>query len=260
MSDPLRVWARLLALTTPLLLLPTFVSITCATPNSPASAPGALSGAAVPYAGPTREPGPQVEAAAVQAGASQDWWSAARAEIEQEEYWPSPCAGGLQAPNRGQGLRTSFLGDHIEISPRLAERGAWRLQWRTCAVGRADPTQPAAAPAAPVADGTRVSYRRPGWTEWFENDPAGLEQGFTLTERPPGEGALRIEVGWSGDLCAVPIPDTQALEFRDEHGVAVLRYGGLAARDARGQRLETHLEAGEQGLTLAVMDEGLARR
>jgi hypothetical protein len=47
-----------------------------------------------------------------------------------------------------------------------------------------------ATPGAPVADGSRVVYRRGALTTWYANGPLGLEQGFTLAK--PQAVSLRL--------------------------------------------------------------------
>ena len=41
---------------------------------------------------------------------------------------------------------------------------------------------------------TRVEIVRPGVIEWYENSPLGLEQGFTIVTRTPGEGPFVLEL------------------------------------------------------------------
>ena len=44
----------------------------------------------------------------------------------------------------------------------------------------------------------RVEIRRDGLIEWYENRPEGLEQGFTVEQRPAGEGDLVLRLQVSG--------------------------------------------------------------
>ena len=41
---------------------------------------------------------------------------------------------------------------------------------------------------APTADLNRVEYQHESLTEWYVNGPAGLEQGFTVNDRPGRRG------------------------------------------------------------------------
>ena len=102
--------------------------------------------------------------------------------------------------------------------------------------------------------GSRVSYSRPGWSEWYENTPAGLEQGFTLERRPVGEGPLRIAGTLASGLDA-EFHDEE-VDFVDEHEALVLRYGKLAAYDADGKELPCELVLEGRTLAIEVDDRG----
>jgi len=236
-----------------------------------------------PPAQPPAQPpaGPPAPTAATRAaGVDERWWRRTSAALERQEYEATPGEHGLQAPNRAQNLRTLFRPQGIEVRPRQGSRvawptlqaaggglrlasperaatpsatPAWRFGWETTALGRPG-TMVDAAPSTPRADGARVTYVRPGWTEWYENTPAGLEQGFTIDRRPPGEGPLSIagtiRGGVEGKLAA------GAVEFCDEQGAPVLHYGHLVAYDAEGRVLPSRLSLKEQGLVIAVDDAG----
>ncbi|HEY6193803.1 MAG TPA: FG-GAP-like repeat-containing protein [Candidatus Eisenbacteria bacterium] len=178
-----------------------------------------------------------------------------RGAIEREEYNASASAEGLQAPNRAQNLRSWFRSEGVELVPRTAESGEWCVRWQTEAWGRNGRMRQAGA-AAPVADGPRVEYRRAGLLEWYENGKEGVEQGFTLANRPAGAGPLRIEGRISGELRATASACGDAVDFLDRAGVLVLRYGKLAVHDARGARLDARLDLGQGRLAIEVEDQG----
>jgi hypothetical protein len=113
-----------------------------------------------------------------------------------------------------------------------------------------------AGPAALEHQGSRVSYIRRGWSEWYENTADGLEQGFTLDRRPPGQGSLRITGTLPTDLKA-ELRDG-AVDFLDAHGARVLRYGKLMAYDASGLVLPSRLAVEERTLALEIDDRGAA--
>lgn len=59
----------------------------------------------------------------------------------------------------------------------------------------------APAKAELVVNGNRVEYQRGALTEWYVNDERGLEQGFTLAERPLATArstSLRFELTAGG--------------------------------------------------------------
>ena len=187
--------------------------------------------------------------AARQAGARPDWWQSVSQQMAVEEYHASVADGGLQAPNRAQNLRTRFGAQGIGVEPRIlgGAASAWRFGWETAAIGR--PGQ-MAEPAPPTlhSEAARVTYTRPGFSEWYVNSPAGVEQGFTLDEQPPGDGVLRIAGTLAGGLRA-ELADG-AVDLFDPHGVPVLRYGKLAVLDANGRDVPAWLAL--EGRTIAI--------
>ena len=74
----------------------------------------------------------------------------------------------------------------------------------------------------PVASGARVSYESPGLTEWYVNRSEGLEQGYTVYERPEGGGTLRIEGVVQGELRAILDDGGEAIDFFDDDDVQLL--------------------------------------
>jgi hypothetical protein len=107
----------------------------------------------------------------------------------------------------------------------------------------------------PVARRNRVEYRRGSMTEWYENGPLGLEQGFTINE-PPGKAnsqPLTVVLSVSGDLNAADA-EQQGLEFAGHDGKAVLRYSALSAYDATGRQLKAWEELQNGRLLLSIND------
>jgi hypothetical protein len=201
-----------------------------------------------------------INAGARTAGATEGWWQTASASIERQEYNASSTAQGLQAPNRGQNLRTYFRSDGIEVVPREhpGTDPAWRFSWRTTAWGREGRLRAlASAGNPPHSAGTRVTYDRAGLTEWYENTRRGLEQGFTIAARPSGSGPLCIRGMYAPQLKAEFVPAEGAVDFLDGHGVRVLRYGGLRVKDAAGTEVSSRLELTGGELSI-VMDDAHA--
>lgn len=111
--------------------------------------------------------------------------------------------------------------------------------------------------AAPTSSANRVEYRRGGLTEWYVNGPLGLEQGFTVL-RAPGKAngePLTVALALSGDLTASTDPAQKSLTLA-RNRVAVLRYSGLTAVDARGRELRAWVELADDQLRLRVEDAG----
>ncbi len=112
------------------------------------------------------------------------------------------------------------------------------------------------ASAKPKAVGNRVEYQRGDLTEWYVNGPQGLEQGFTLVQRPGTDLAgepLVIALGVSGELLPAQEAKPGAVVLGSGKGV-VLRYAGLKALDARGRALPSRLEVRGDEIRLVVED------
>lgn len=129
--------------------------------------------------------------------------------LAEREYQVSRNGRGLQAPNRAHDLRTYFDETGIRVHDRTAEGSPELLALALVASGRGAHGTPA-LPGELVHDGSRVEIRREGLTEWYENSAAGLEQGFTLAARTPGDGELWLELSLVG---AHAKPRGEGLEF-----------------------------------------------
>ncbi|MFN2370803.1 MAG: FG-GAP-like repeat-containing protein [Candidatus Krumholzibacteriia bacterium] len=182
------------------------------------------------------------------------WWDRVQTDLTAREYHAGPLGDGWEAPNRLHGLRSVYRPDGVEVLPRDG-LAAWRWTWSLAAWGRDGRLTPVAA-VPPEADGARVTFRRPGLDEWYVNGPAGLEQGFTVTSRPAGDGWLAIAGTVGGDLEARG--DSRGLRFSGPEGAAVLDYGALHAQDAAGRELATAIAWEAGTLTLRVEDRGAA--
>ena len=188
------------------------------------------------------------------AGAGEEWRQTVAANLAREEYLATPTPEGLQAPNRAHNLRTIFGESGIQVVARTQQEvaPAWRFVWEASGFGRRDRME-AVAPATPAANGARVTYRREGWSEWYENTAKGLEQGFTIDRRPAGDGPLCI----AGNFPAALHPELQAdgaIDFIDAQGARVLRYGELKVWDARGVELSAELVLAANTLAIEVDD------
>ena len=148
----------------------------------------------------------------------------------------------LEAYNEAQAFRLRFGNAGASVSPDrggTAERVAFDLE--LAAIGRASGLEPV-ADVDPTARGPLVEYARVGLAESFENGPAGLAQGFTLSAPPRGTGELRLAIGFRNATPRESETDG-FLELRERGGNAVFaHYGPLLARDARGEMLPCDLE------------------
>ena len=168
---------------------------------------------------------------------------------------PSPGSGRLRTGSRTSGP-TCLPGD----SPSLpgGERGSgseadWELEVRTTAFGR--PGGLIELETATVsADELRAELEHGAITEWFENRPEGLEQGWTIDSPPCGEGPLQIALEFGGGFEFES--DADALGGVLRRGEVTIPYRGLLAFDSRGTHLDARLVGTTDGLLISVDDAG----
>ncbi len=186
----------------------------------------------------TGDPAPvRSHAVAASDAVPQSWLARARRDIAAREYETSLNSRGLQAPNRRHDLRTYFGPTGIRVHDRTAEDDSELLRLALVGMGRGD-SLPPVGPGEVANSGARVEIRRPGLVEWYVNSPQGLEQGFTLSQRPQGQGALAL------DLAVEPARAARVGE-RIVLTTPVgrrLAYGKLAVVDADGTPVEASLE------------------
>jgi hypothetical protein len=128
------------------------------------------------------------------------------------------------------------------------------LSMRLVGVGRGGQLRPA-PPTAVLARGNRVIVNRGDVREWYAAGPMGIEQGFTLGQRPAGQGGwLTVALGLSGSARAQM--SASDVRFVAPNGQTVLRYGGLEAVDASGHALRSALTIRDGRLLVHVDDAG----
>lgn len=197
--------------------------------------------------------------------ASADWSGIRAAHEAWRHRFQREEDGAHLAHNPGQGWTVRFDGRGFLAEP--AGRGwRWGLELRSYGAGGRRVPVAGKALAEVSGDGGRLAYR---WDErleeWFLNDARGLEQGWTLRERPAGaaeEGGLRLELAVRGGLRPEVSADGLSVGFADGSGGGVLDYGGLKAWDAEGRALPVRFLAGEApgGIAVEVDDRGRATR
>jgi hypothetical protein len=176
----------------------------------------------------------------------------------------SAATDGFQGVHPDHGL-TAKLGARGVLVARSLQGGEG-IRIGLGAVGRPDHPGPARSPSAPPrvactgststapsACAERIEYQRGAVTEWWETRPEGFEQGFTITERPAGGGALVLELA-VGDATTELIDATSAV-FTATDGFSV-RYSGLSAVDRGGRRLDARFAEARNGLSIEVDDRG----
>ena len=169
---------------------------------------------------------------------------------DERAYRVSRSGDGYWAFSPAQRLRARF-----DRAGALIASGRARLSLGLSAVGYGASLEPLGR-VQPFARANRVVYARPGLSEWYANGPAGLEQGFTIARAPTGrvDGPLTLALALSGDVRPALSGGGRSLTFSAPGGSS-LRYGGLAASDARGRSLHSWLEL-RGGRVLLRVDAG----
>jgi hypothetical protein len=179
-----------------------------------------------------------LQAQSVISGALGSHAAAFAAERRTEGY--ALAGGGVAADLNGRGVVLRVSGGTLSLALSGVGRGE-----RLVAPGRVSPT----------ASANRVVYQRAGVREWYAAGPLGIEQGFTLTQRPAGTtGPLTLALRLGGSLRA-QLTGSQ-VRFLASSGAVRARYGGLAAADASGRRLPATLVLEGNQLLLQVSDRG----
>jgi hypothetical protein len=180
--------------------------------------------------------------------------AAAQDEIARREYEATRNPLGLQAPNRAHDLQTYFDESGIRLHDAAAPGNHEMLRLSLARIGRDDRFTAVGSGDEVEARGERVEIRRPGIVEWYVNSAAGLEQGFTISERPAGVGPLVVELSLAGGRASLE-DDSILLRAADR----VLHYDQLAVLDAEGRALEARFVVPDENRLQIVVADGGAR-
>jgi len=105
----------------------------------------------------------------------------------------------------------------------------------------------------------RYEYHYRGLVETYDVRRDGVEQTFTLSERPTSKGDWVVTGRIATSLTADPHDGHGALTFRDPSGNALIRYGRAVAIDARGDRIPVTTRFDGQRVQLTVDGSWLDR-
>jgi hypothetical protein len=111
------------------------------------------------------------------------------------------------------------------------------------------------------AEANRLERRLGTMEEWYVHSRRGVQQGFTLSERPLGQQAGEaLHVVLAMDLPkaswkSVISPDNRSVSWQDERGKAQMSYTGLVAFDATGKTFPAWMEMSGNELRLLVNEE-----
>ncbi|MHB8836129.1 MAG: FG-GAP-like repeat-containing protein, partial [Candidatus Methylomirabilia bacterium] len=186
----------------------------------------------------------------------------AKRGIEEQEYHVAPVEGkdqarrSYQAPNRKHNIRTYFNDEGITLQDRTAANNPALVSLGFKGLGRgASLLLSGGEPPEIRAEKNRIELRRQGIIEWYINRADGLEQGFEIPQRPPGEGELSLileargaVLRVAGDKIVITSPTGRKLE-----------YGKLQITDGNGKTVSGRLELKGTDRIVIAMDDAGAR-
>ena len=150
----------------------------------------------------------------------------------------------------------SFDLDGRGVSLRPAH-GSWRVDLALVRFGFDDEQREIDLPACRHQSDDGVEYTwNDDLTEWYRSGRQGLEHGFTLKQRPAGEGTLSFTLAVHGSLAARARSNGYGVDFTTSEGTVSLSYAGLHVFDALGRSLSSGLEVVPEGLRILVDERG----
>lgn len=125
---------------------------------------------------------------------------------------------------------------------------------RTVAFGNGDSSVLAAKPTATLGKDktgfSKLSFDRPGFSEWYVNEAAGLHHWFRIDEKQ-GTGNLWVKLATTGAKPKQTGPDR--IEFNGAKDN--LSYSGLKVWDATGKKLASTMQLRGQEIVIGVEDQ-----
>ena len=188
------------------------------------------------------------------AGADSNWLAAVQRNIAAAEYHFSDGARGLSAPNRAHNLRTTFGAKGAQLQDREAQVELLTLQF--AGIARGGRSQLSQGGAWRSTENRAERDHGLGVSEWYVNRPGGLEHGFDLAQRLPGNSPLTLNLALSGATIEKPgAANPEQLVLITATG-RKLSYGKLKVLDARGQLIPARMQVnGAHQLALIVEDQ-----
>jgi hypothetical protein len=201
--------------------------------------------ASAPGAGQARvRPQPGHTAVVMPAGLA----AAASASIGASDprFWAVRHGGSLLAT--GGGIDSTFTAAGADL--RVA-RGTLAMSLSAIGHGR---TLRAVSAAAPTESANRALYSHGAISEFYDNGPYGLEQGFTVSRPQDASGSLTLGLAVGGSL--TPRQSGSQILFETRAGKTALSYGELRAVDAAGRQLPAHMSFGAGTVRLQIGTRG----
>jgi hypothetical protein len=152
---------------------------------------------------------------------------------------PGTMPGTIDGAPTLAGARFDRSGAHLAIGGAL----------RAAAMGRT--SMRALDTSTPTIVGREVETDHgAGVTEWWRSIASGLEHGLTITSRPDGDGALRIELA----LSALTARGEDPIDLLDASGILAATYAHLVVLDAEGVVVPAHMAANGASIAITIDD------
>ncbi len=180
------------------------------------------------------------------------------------EFPPHEVDGQFELESPDQGITATLTKDGVTLSDAARWSAAVELvqigrNEAPITFGRAEPMLTSCLEIASEQPCPRgVVYRRDGLAELWVNAHQGLVQRLVITERPPGNGPLLVDVRFEGDVTGRLTGDKSAVTFSAEDGSRAFTVGDPRVRDAIGWRLTNQLSWWASGRMRLVVDDEAA--
>ncbi|RNL80278.1 hypothetical protein, partial [Nocardioides marmorisolisilvae] len=154
----------------------------------------------------------------------------------------------LHVTNRAAGIAATVARNGA-LSVTAGSKAAVTL--RTTSLSRPGHVVPLTATAAPLATDSTATITRGAAIEWFQNRAGGLQQGWTISNRPAGTGSLSLGLAIKGAVTTVTGKDALNLQPRTGSSIS---YANLLVRDSRGTKLPARFVKTATGARIVVDD------
>jgi len=151
-------------------------------------------------------------------------------------------------------LLVGFDNEGVELTSSLKSDG---ITMNLSAIGYSDKIT-LVSEAEAVHKANLIEYWRGNVIEWYVNSPLGLEQGFTLMNRPSeneGNRALSLLIDIKSDEEVKTTLHGGTVKLAKGGWSHAVQYGGLYAFDSSGKELPSELRLREGGIEILVYDK-----
>jgi hypothetical protein len=169
-------------------------------------------------------------------------------------------SGAVRSANPENKMEFTISPDQLSLRPADSAKN-WHVDVSLAAVGRGPDPLPVSGGVLTRSQNRAEIVRNDGaLVEWFVHRTNGLEQGFTLVDRPAGVATpLTVALSVSGGLSAqTPAEGEDSIRFVDADGQTRMRYSKLLAWDAQGRTLPSQMHGHGDRITISVDDSNAA--